>query len=167
MKFRYFVSVLVFGVFSAFSSVFAGSAADAVSIVDPYVRAMPPGQPTSAGFLGLKNNSDQDHAVVAVEGAVAKAVELHTHTMEDGIMHMSQVERVDVPAGQVVMLQPGGLHVMFMGLKKNLIPGDSVSVTLVFEDGSRKQLDVPVRKVQIGMEKMDGEEPMDHSKHMH
>lgn len=163
MKLRYMVPVLALGVFS---SVFAGTAADDISVLDPYVRAMPPGQPTSAGFLGLQNNSDQDHALVAAEGDFARVLELHTHTMIDGMMHMDQLEEINVLAGKVVMLQPGGLHLMIMGLKKDLMPGETVSITLVFEDGSKKHLDLPVRKVQIKMDKMNGEESMDHTKYM-
>jgi len=165
MKLRYVISILILGLFGAFSSVCAGTAADAVSVSDPHVRAMPPGQPTSLAYMGLKNNSDQDHAVVATEGTVARAVELHTHTMKDGMMHMHRVEKIDLPAGNMVMLQPGGLHVMLMGLKRDLVPGDNVTITLVFEDGSKKRLDIPVRKIQMTMKKMDDKKPMDHMQH--
>ena len=147
--------------FLASSTALAG-AADVVQALDPYVRAMPPGQPTSAGFLGLTNNSGQDHAVVAAEAAMAKAVELHTHIMENDMMHMHRVQKIDLPAGQTVVLQPGGLHVMFIGLKKDLTPGDSASFTLIFEDGSEKRLDVPVRKPGLNM---DDKQHMEHSQH--
>jgi len=162
MRLPYLISTLVLCFFGTLSSALAGTASEAITVSDPYVRAMPPGQPTTAGFLGLTNNSGQDHAVVVAEAAIAKAVELHTHIMEDGMMHMRRVEKIDLPAGQTVMLQPGGLHIMFIGLKMDLMPGDSATFTLIFEDGSEKRLNVPVRKPGMNM---GGKQPMDHSHH--
>ncbi len=152
MKLSHFFAVLIMGLLCG-APVMAGTAADDISVSDPYVRAMPPGQPTSLAFMGITNNSDKDHAVLDAEGTVAKMVELHTHSMKNGMMHMHMVEKVDLPAGKKVMLQTGGLHVMLMGLKQDLKPGDQVSISLVFEDGSKKQLDVPVRKIKMMMKK--------------
>jgi len=164
MKLSYYVTVLLAGLLCG-SQVLAGTAADDISVSDPYVRAMPPGQPTSLAFMGITNNSDKDHVLVDAEGTVAKMVELHTHTMKDGMMHMHKVEKVDLPAGKMVMLQSGGLHVMLMGLKQDLKPGDQVAISLVFEDGSKKKLDVPVRKIKMMMKKQDAMKS-DHSMHM-
>jgi periplasmic copper chaperone A len=164
MKLSYYFTALILGLFCS-SQVLAGTAADDISISDPYVRAMPPGQPTSLAFMGITNNSGQDHVLVDAEGTVAKMVELHTHTMKDDMMHMHKVEKVDLPAGKKVMLESGGLHVMLMGLKQDLKPGDSVALNLVFEDGSKKKLEVPVRKIRMLMKKQDAMKN-DHSKHM-
>ena len=164
MKLKNCFALMLMGLMCG-SQVVAGTAADAVAVSDPYVRAMPPGQPTSAAFMGITNNSNKDHVLLDAEGSVAKMVELHTHTMKDGMMHMHKVDKIDLPAGKKVMLQSGGLHVMLMGLKQDLKPGDKVSLTLVFKDGSKKKLDVPVRKIQMMMKKqgaMQHTMPMKH-----
>ena len=132
----------------------AQNVADQVIVKDPYVRAVPPGQPNSASFMSLHNSDDKDHALVGAESPVAKVVELHTHTMQDGMMRMRPVAKVDLPAGERVSLKPGGLHVMLIGLKQKLVPGEDVPVTLVFEDGSKATLSAPVRKLQMHMKKM-------------
>lgn len=130
----------------------AEDAAGSVFATDPYVRAMAPGQTSSAAFMKLRNGSNTDHAVVSAESAAARIVELHSHTMEDGMMRMRQVDRIDIPAQGETVLQPGGLHVMLMGVKSTLKAGDKVSVTLVFEDGSREEIQAPVRKIKTKMQ---------------
>lgn len=129
----------------------ATSAADDVTVVDPYVRAVPPGQPNSASFMKLQNTSTTKHAIVKAESPVSKVVELHTHIMEGGLMKMRQVKQIDVPAQGQTRLKPGGLHVMFIGLKSELKPGQIVPVTLIFEDGSKTTIQARVRKMQMHM----------------
>jgi copper(I)-binding protein len=130
----------------------ATPAADAVSVVDPYVRAVPPGQPNSAAFMQLQNKSADNHAIVKAESPVAKIVELHTHIMEGGVMKMRQVKQIEVPAQGSTRLKPGGFHVMFIGLKSELKPGQSVPVTLIYEDGSKTTIQAQVRKLQLHMQ---------------
>ena len=153
--FKYFTLIGLF--LAAFcQSVAAASLADGVRVDDPYVRAVPPGQPNSASFMVLHNTGEKGGALTGASSPVAEVVELHTHTMEDGMMRMRKVEKIDLPAGEVVKLQPGGLHVMLIGLKQKLIPDEKVQLTLIFEDGSSKQVEAPVRKLQMQMKmKMD------------
>ncbi|MES9991978.1 MAG: copper chaperone PCu(A)C [Candidatus Thiodiazotropha sp.] len=139
----------------------AGSVADGIMVDDPYVRAVPPGQPNSASFMVLHNKGDEGSALTAASSPAAEVVELHTHTMEDGMMRMRKVEKIDLPAGEAVSLQPGGLHVMLIGLKQQLAPDQNVPITLMFEDGSSVQVDAPVRKLQMKMKQGD------HKGHMH
>jgi periplasmic copper chaperone A len=158
MKLHHRIAVLILGMLCS-AAVVAGTAADAVTVSDPYVRAMPPGQPNSLAFMGITNGSDQDFTLVGAEGSVSKVLELHTHIMSDGMMQMKRIDKIDLPAGKTVMLESGGLHVMLIGLNQDLNPGDTVSLTLVFNDGSKKQLDVPVRKMEMSMKKGD-DKPM-------
>jgi copper(I)-binding protein len=105
--------------------------------------------------MTVTNAGASDRALVGGSSPAAKVVELHTHTMEGGMMRMRQVEKIDLPAGKDVSLKPGGLHVMLIGLKQNLTPGENVPLTLKFADGSELTLDAPVRKLQMKMKKMD------------
>ncbi len=140
----------------------AGSLADGIMVDDPYVRAVPPGQPNSASFMVLHNMGEKAGALTGASSPAAEVVELHTHTMEDGMMRMRKVEKIDLPAGEVVKLQPGGLHVMLIGLTQKLIPDEKISLTLVFEDGSSKQVEAPVRKLQMQMKQGDHKGHMMH-----
>jgi copper(I)-binding protein len=127
----------------------------AMSVADPYARAVPPGQVTSAVFLRLDNAGDAPQSLVGGKAEVAEAVELHEHTMEGGMMRMRRVEAIEVPAQGSVTLEPGGLHIMLIGLKRDLNPGDRVDLSLELGDGSVLQVEAPVREVQ----------PMGHASH--
>jgi copper(I)-binding protein len=136
-------------------------AADSVTVSDVYARAVPPGQPNSAVFMVLRNDGAEDRALVSAASPVSEVVELHTHLMEEGMMKMRQIDRIELPAGEGVRLKPGGLHVMLIGLRQQLQPGDEVAVTLTLDDGSELPLTAPVRKVEP-MAKMHHMPGMDH-----
>ena len=144
--FNALLSLLVLTLIS--TSSFAGS----VTVVQPYVRAVPPGHPNSAAFMVLKNTSEQDRALVNARSNISKVVELHTHIKEGGMMRMRQVKKIDIKAGSETVLKPGGLHVMFIGLKQQLKAGDKVELELEFDNGATIKLTVPVKMV-AGMRK--------------
>jgi copper(I)-binding protein len=142
--------VIIAAAILASRAVLAGDPA-AVVIDDPFARAVPPGQPNSAVFMALTNTGDAQRALVAAESDAAATVELHTHTMTDGMMQMRRIERIDLPAGERVTLKPGGLHVMLIGLAEQLTPGMDVALTLIFDDGSRADITAPVRRIDGAM----------------
>jgi copper(I)-binding protein len=123
-------------------------AGGALTVEDPYAHAVPPGQPNSAAFMGLVNGTGAPRALVGGSSDAADVVELHTHTMEDGMMKMRRVERIDLPAGETVTLAPGGLHLMLIGLKRGLNPGDRIALTLDLDDGAVLKVQAPGREVQ-------------------
>jgi copper(I)-binding protein len=132
----------------AWSSAFA---AGHIMVDDPYVRAVPPGQPNSAAFMTIMNHGDSPVALVSASSNAAKVVELHTHVHEDGMMKMRRIDKIDVPAGGSTALEPGGLHVMLIDLTQELKPEDKVAITLEFSDGSSQELEAPVRKIMMQM----------------
>jgi copper(I)-binding protein len=155
------VSSLLLTMLMFLSGAVSAQAVDEVAIEGAYVRAVPPGQPNSAAFMKVSNKGSAEHALVAGSTPAAAVVELHTHTMEGGMMRMRQVEKIDLPAGETVSLEPGGLHVMLIGLKQKLVPEETIPLTLRFEDGSEVSLQVPVHKLQMKMK------PMDHGQMKH
>ncbi len=120
-----------------------------LSVTDPYARAVPPGQTNSAAFMGIENRSDAPRALVDAQSSASEVVELHTHLHEDGMMKMRRVERIDLPAGETVLLEPGGLHLMLIGLTQDLKPGDELDMTLIYDDESRQQIKVPVQQTKV------------------
>jgi len=131
------------------NTIAATAASDSVTVIDPYVRAVPPGQTVSAAFMQLENTSGIMIAVVNADSPVSKVVELHTHTHENGMMKMRRVEKIDIPANGKTVLKPGGLHIMLIDLHEPLKVDQKVPVTLEFEDGSRKTIEAPVRKIMM------------------
>lgn len=133
--------LLVLPLLFAAGQVLAGD----LEAIDPYARSTPPGMENSAAYLTLRNSGDADRRLVAAESPVAATLELHTHLHEDGMMRMRQVEHIDVPAGAEVKLEPGGLHVMLLGLQQPLTPGESIPLSLRFADGEQLELEAEVR----------------------
>jgi len=131
----------------------ANSYADSISVKHPYARAVPEGQPNSAAFMVLKNSSEQDRALVNAKSNVSSFVELHTHKKENGMMRMRRVDQIDIKANSETVLKPGGLHVMFIGLKHQLKQDDEIDLELIFDDGRNIKLSVPVKMVE-GMKHM-------------
>jgi len=106
------------------------SFAKGMSVDNPYVREVPPGQMISASFMTLKNASDKEVALIKASSDVAKNVELHEHVHEDGMMKMRQVPKIVIPANGVTVLKPGGYHIMLIGLQRKIKAGDKIDINL-------------------------------------
>ncbi len=132
---------------SALSLVSAAAFAD-VSAMHPYVRATLPHVPNTAAFLMLKNDGDKVMKLVAVKSDLPAKVELHGHELIDGLMKMRKVEFIEVPAKGMATLEPGGHHIMVMGLDGQLEPGQEVDFTLIFESGDEVEFTAPVESVK-------------------
>lgn len=143
--------------------VFASPAADDVHVADPYARAVPDVVKNSAVFLTLHNAGSADRALVSASSGIADVVELHTHIKDGDVMRMRRVERIPLPAGDTTVLEPGGLHIMLLGLKGPLNTGAEVQVDLTFADGSAKTIVAPVKAVSA-MQQGGGHE---HHHHHH
>jgi periplasmic copper chaperone A len=114
-----------------------------IAIAHPYARATVPGQPAGGGFLTLDNKGADDRLLSASAG-VSGAVELHSMSMDGDVMRMRQVDAIELPAGKTVALKPGGLHIMFIGLKAPLKAGDSFPLKLKFEKAGEVTVQVTV-----------------------
>ncbi len=140
----------------------ADARASEVGIEDAYVRAVPPGQRVTAAFFVAVNHGNTPHAIVAAESDAAEHTELHEHVHDQGVMRMREVERVEIPAAGRVAFQPGGYHIMLIGLKRALKPGDRIHLTLVLEDGTRIDLEPEVRPIEPHDAARDGHHGMKH-----
>ena len=127
--------------------------AGVIEITDAYVRAVPPNLPNSASFMKIQNKSDQALYLQRVTSSSAKTLELHEHIMEKGMMKMQQIPHIEIPAKSEIVLKPGGLHVMLIGLTKPLNVGDNITdFSLFFSNGEEIHLmHLPVKSVMQGM----------------
>lgn len=93
----------------------------------------------SAAYLTIQNQGGDDDRLLGAGFAGARRVEIHeTRVNAEGLATMRPVESIAIPAGGEIRLEPGGLHVMLMGLTSSLVSGDTVRLDLEFEkSGSR------------------------------
>jgi copper(I)-binding protein len=80
--------------------------------------------------------------LTAVSSPVAKKAELHTMSMGGGVMKMRPLTAIDIPAGQAVTLNPGGMHIMLLGLTQPLHQGQSFPLTLSFDHAGPREVTV-------------------------
>lgn len=130
------------------SAAVAETAVGALRITGPALRETPPNAPVAAGFLTVTNTGGEDDRLLAatMDPGTVREIQLHEMAMTDGVMRMAPVEGgIDVPAGETVHLEPGGLHLMLMGLAAPMAAGDTHSVTLRFAEAGEVTLSFPVR----------------------
>lgn len=108
------------------------AAAPPILARDAVIRPAPPGLPTTAAYLTLKNRTGVPQRLTKVECACATSVSVHESEMTGGVMHMAETRLVVPPKGEVT-LKPGGLHIMVMGLKRGVAAGDIVPMRLTFD----------------------------------
>ena len=114
-----------------------------VVVANPWVRGTVAGQKATGAFMELKSATDT--SLVSAASPVAGIVEVHEMKMDAGVMRMNAVDKLALPAGKAVELRPGGYHVMLMDLKQTLKEGDTVPVTLTFEDKAGRKQTVEVK----------------------
>ena len=99
----------------------------------------------AAGYMGISNEGDHPDTLIGVEvGFAAKAMLHTTEFSADGVASMKHVEALEIPAGDTVVLEPGGYHIMLMGLSQPLTEGDMLPATLIFEQGGRVEIEFMV-----------------------
>ena len=102
-------------------------------------------------YLTVVNDGDSNDRLLSAEVGVAEAVELHETTMDDnGVMRMARASNFEVPAGGSMALEPGGKHIMLIGVNEDLGPGDTIDVTLNFEQSDPITLKVEVEAGPTG-----------------
>ncbi len=121
-------------------------AAETISISDAWARASIGKARAGAAFVTMNNNGKSGDRVISASADVSRKVELHTHIRQDDVMMMRKVDGVDIPAGNKVVLKPGGYHIMLIGLKAPLKSGESFPLSLTFEKAGTIQTTVSVQK---------------------
>ncbi len=135
------------GLFAALFLSGWAQAADTIVIKDAWVRAPAPGAQVTGAYMTLEVS--EAVTLIGASSGAAKAVEVHSMNMKNGVMEMREIKTLDLKPGKATKLEPGGLHLMLIDLKQPLKAGDSVNLILNFSDGKRptaaKGLKVPVK----------------------
>jgi copper(I)-binding protein len=121
--------------------------AGGLQIVGPWARATPKGSTVSAGYLTITNKGQEADRLIGGSVAPASRFEVHTTVTENGVARMRQVTSLEIKPGETVELRPGGMHVMFMGLKQPLTIGQTLKCTLVFEKAGTVAIEFTVQGV--------------------
>ena len=104
---------------------------------DAWAREPMGGRNMTGVFVVVENAGATPRAIVSASTDAAEKVELHEMKNEGGMMRMSPVKQIDVPAKGKVELKPGSFHVMIFGIKGKPAAGDTMNLTLTFDDGTK------------------------------
>lgn len=115
-----------------------------LDVKDAWARPTAKGDNGAVYFM-IENGTSQEDVLLSGQTDIASAVELHLSQVEGDHMSMHHQEQIVLPAGETVEFSPGGLHVMLVGLTRDLSPGDTFDITLLFEQAGEKNVTVTVK----------------------
>ncbi len=135
-----------------------------VAITKAWARTSPASAENGAAYMVLRSAEGDVLTKAAVDAAVAETVEIHEtvksmggdnttmagsdsskHSGMNEMMSMKPIDQLELPAGEDVALEPGGYHIMLLGLAEPLAEGETIELTLTFDKAGEKKVEVPVR----------------------
>lgn len=148
-------------VLAATVPVLFGLASDrpAITVDGLWIAEPPPGANVAAGYGAIVNHGAHNDRLVSVSAEISHTSEFHGMTMrEDGVVEMRPFDDgLEIPPYGPLVLEPGGIHIMFMGLRERPVDGDRIVVTLVFDRAGSMEVVFPVtRRSSAGIEQDDG-----------
>ncbi|KAF0813760.1 hypothetical protein IGB42_01439 [Andreprevotia sp. IGB-42] len=120
-------------------------------ITHPWTRATPPGGQAGGVFLTIKNSGEADQ-LIAARADVSAEAGLHQMKLDNGVMKMTALPQIDIPAKGELQLKPGSYHIMLDGLKAPLKEGGKFPLTLVFKRAGEVKVSVKVESISAKAE---------------
>ena len=123
-----------------------GTQTSKLQISDVWIRAMPPGHMMSAAYFKVHNLSSESINILSVTSVDAQSCSFHQTKIVDGIVKMLALGSLEIPSQDVIQLQPAGIHLMLMGIKKPLHVGEKIPLLLQFSNGTKIAVDAQIRR---------------------
>ncbi|MBB3971507.1 copper chaperone PCu(A)C [Hansschlegelia beijingensis] len=135
-------------------------------ISNPWSRATASGAKVGAGYFTLTNHGATPDRLVSVSSGFSEKAEMHETTTENGVSRMRPIpDGLEIKPGETIQFEPGGKHLMFLGLRQPLKQGESVKGALVFRNAGKVDLEFEVKAVGASPKagEMSGGKRMDHA----
>lgn len=133
-------------IFTLFYSVFSNALN--IDVTDAYIRETLPGNQISSAYMKISNNNDHEILFIGASSSISSRIEIHQHSMKNGMMQMRQLKNIKINADENVLLQPYGLHLMIFNLQQPLKDGQKVQLTLHFAKQDDVIINVPVISIK-------------------
>ena len=118
--------------------VFHSTWANPITVSDAWVRTTAPGQVVASAYMDI--TARESARLIGVRSPVSPNVKLHLMQMDGDIMRMREVPSLALPKNSAVSLKPGGYHLMLMKLKKPIVAGDKIPLTLIVETRGKREM---------------------------
>jgi copper(I)-binding protein len=115
-----------------------------LEIDTPWARATIGTARPGAAYVTFRNTGDQLEKLVDISTPAAAHSEVHEMTHEGGVMKMRPVGPLEIPPGEEVRLEPGGMHIMLMQLRQPLREGESIPITFIFRQAGEITVSAPI-----------------------
>ena len=115
-----------------------------ISVEHAYIRSSIPGTTITSSYMTIENKGEKTVTLLGASSKISSRIEIHQHSMSDGMMRMRQLDSIDINAKQHIVLQPSGLHLMLFDIKQPLQAQQKVELTLNFSNKSPVTIQVPV-----------------------
>jgi copper(I)-binding protein len=112
-------------------------AAGQLGVSNAWIPQAPPGVEMLAGYLTLKNSGDAAVSILAAQSSRFLTVTVHQTVIEDGVSRMRELNHLEIAPGEEVKFAPGGLHLMLMQPRREVLPGERIEITFLLSDGQR------------------------------
>jgi periplasmic copper chaperone A len=115
-----------------------------LTIKDAFTRPTLGAATVAVGYVTIVNNGKTDDRLVSASSDISDTTEIHESKMANGVMEMHEVkDGLAIPAGATVALQPGGYHIMFVGIKQAVKAGSEIHAVLNFEKAGKVDVTFP------------------------
>ena len=148
-----FAIVTSISLFSSLNGAFAGTTShdhsahrdhgdnSGIMVADLVIRATTPKAGATAAYAHIHNHSDQDDILLGASVSFAKKTEIHEMVLVGDVMKMRQLEDgIAIAAGETIVLEKGGNHIMMMGLSAPIKLDDTYEITLHFKEAGMMTL---------------------------
>lgn len=128
-----------------------------IHIANPWARVAPKGSKATAGYLTITNKGTAPDRLTCVSVAIAAKCEVHTMTMDGGVMQMRMMpDGLTIKPGETVEFKPGSFHLMLLDLKAPLEAGKTFKGTLKFEQAGTVDVDFTLTPIGTTQPPMGG-----------
>ena len=131
----------------ALTTVMACSAAEPdthLKMTEGRVRAMLPGSTVTAAYGRITNLGTEPIEIVGFSSDSFAEVGLHETRVRQGVSRMDSHPSWTLQPGDELELKPGGMHLMLMEPKVEIIVGSTVSLSLKDNSGKTFEFKLPV-----------------------
>ncbi len=119
-----------------------------LTVSDGFIRESIPGTTISSAYMTLTNMGEKSVTLVGASSKISARIEIHEHSMLNGMMNMRQLESIVIDSKDTVILQPSGLHLMIFDIKEPLKHGDLITLTLHFSSLQNVEVQLPVQSIK-------------------
>lgn len=111
-----------------------------------WIAEAPPVSEVLAAYMDIKNTGKNDRKLVSAKSDDFASIEFHRRVDKNGMASMQHQQYLVIPAGDTLMLKPGGYHMMLFKPARKLRAGDESTFHFQIGDNNLVAVTAVVKK---------------------